>query len=129
MRMRGKVALVTGAASGIGAATARLLAAEGAALVVADVAAEAVERLARELCAHAHPGDVSRDSDARAMVAAAVERFGGLDVLVANAGVFLDARAEDVTEEGWDRVMDVDAKGTFLTCRHAIAAMRERGGR
>jgi NAD(P)-dependent dehydrogenase (short-subunit alcohol dehydrogenase family) len=131
-RLRGKVALITGAGSGIGEATARVFAAHGAALVLADVTPDGVEPLADELAAggapvRTHVGDVSHDAEARAMVAAAVEAFGGLDVLVASAGVFLDARVEDVTEAGLDHVLAVDAKGTFLTCQHAIAAMRTRG--
>lgn len=125
-RLDGKAAVVTGAAKGIGKATAELFAAEGARLVVNDVDGAGIEGLAARLRdAEIVPvvGDVSDVGDARRIVGAATESFGRVDVLVANAGVIplnnvLDARPED-----WDHVMAVDGRGMFLTCKFAIEAM------
>jgi NAD(P)-dependent dehydrogenase (short-subunit alcohol dehydrogenase family) len=126
----GKVALVTGAAQGIGRAIATGLAAAGARIVVADL------RGADEAAA-AFPdgvgvtGDVSSEEDVRRMVDEAVERCGGIDVLVNNAGLYasLEMRPfEQIPLEEWRRVMDVNVASMFLTCRAVVPLMRERGG-
>lgn len=132
-RLNGKSAVVTGAASGIGRATAELFAREGARLVVTDIQAEGLVRLQEELTAtgaevDAVVGDVSAEGDARRMIQAAVDRYGRLDILVANAGVIPLGDVFEMSAADWDQVMAVDGRGMFLTCKYAIAAMRETGG-
>jgi len=134
-RLDGKVALITGAASGIGAVAARLFAGEGARVVVADVSDDAGRATVEEIeaaggqAAYVH-ADVSNADDARAMVAFAVERFGSLDVLHNNAGVFpaADGSVTDTDEDVWDLVMRINLKGVYLGCRFGIPAMLEGGG-
>ncbi len=129
-QLDGKVALVTGAAQGIGRAIADGLAAEGARIVVADLqgAGEA---------ASAYPGgvglevDVANEDAVERMVAETGERCGGLDLLVNNAGLYASLEMRPFTDiplEEWRRVMDVNVASMFLTCRAAVPAMRERGG-
>jgi NAD(P)-dependent dehydrogenase (short-subunit alcohol dehydrogenase family) len=130
-RLRGKSAVVTGAAKGIGRATAELFAREGAGLVVTDIERDGLEGLRERLTAsgaavEAVAGDVSVVEDARRMVAAAVERFGRLDVLVANAGIIPLNTIVEATPEDWDHVMAVDGRGMFLTCKFAVEAMLEQ---
>lgn len=125
-RLDGKAAVVTGAAKGIGKATAELFAAEGARLVVNDVDGAGIEGLAARLRdAEIVPvvGDVSDVGDARRIVGAATESFGRVDVLVANAGVIPLNNVVDARPEDWDHVMAVDGRGMFLTCKFAIEAM------
>lgn len=135
MRLKDKVALVTGGGSGIGRATALLFAREGARVMVSDLRAESAQTTARAIGeeggqADAVAGDVSRARDAQAMVRATVERFGRLDVLVNSAGVSgrnaLPPGASP--EEVWDRVMDVNLKGTYLVSWYAVPEMERRGG-
>lgn len=132
-RLRGKSAVVTGAASGIGRATAELFASEGARLVVTDIQAEGLVRLQEELTATGAEvdsvvGDVSAEGDARRMIQAAVDRYGHLDILVANAGIIPLGDVFEMSAADWDQVMAVDGRGMFLTCKYAIAAMRDSGG-
>jgi NAD(P)-dependent dehydrogenase (short-subunit alcohol dehydrogenase family) len=135
-RLQGKVALITGAASGIGRESARLFAREGAAGVVVvdvtdtpaeDTAAEIVAAGGRAIAVHA---DVSRAADCEAMVARAEEAFGRLDVLFNNAGIMMSAddRAETTAEEVWDTTFAVNVKGVFLGCKYGIPALRRAGG-
>jgi NAD(P)-dependent dehydrogenase (short-subunit alcohol dehydrogenase family) len=129
-RLRGKVAVITGGAGSIGAATARLFVAEGARVVVTDVDERAVADLAAGLGDHAaaHAGDVTSSDDVQAAVGLAVKRFGGLDVAFANAGVFGSiAPVTEYPEDVFDRVMAVNVRGSFLLARHALAAMRDGG--
>lgn len=131
--MWGKSAVVTGAAKGIGRATAELFAREGARLVVNDVDEAGLEELREQLAGdgvevEAVVGDVSVVEDARKIIGAAVESFGRIDVLVANAGVIPLNNVVDATVEDWDHVMSVDGRGMFLTCKFAIEAMLETGG-
>ena len=132
-RLAGKSAVITGAAKGIGRATADVFAAEGARLVVTDIDAEGIARVAAELRDAGHEGvavvgDVSDDADARRMIRAAVDAYGRLDVCVANAGVIPLKRITDATAADWDEVMSIDGRGMFLTCKYAIEAMLETGG-
>jgi NAD(P)-dependent dehydrogenase (short-subunit alcohol dehydrogenase family) len=132
-RLAGKSAVVTGAANGIGRATATVFAAEGARLVVTDIDGDGLETLRADLDAQSAEveivvGDVSQDADAHRMIAAAVERYGRLDVLVANAGVIPLGAITESTAEDWDRVMSIDGRGMFLTCKYAIEAMLQTGG-
>lgn len=132
-RFEGKVALVTGAGSprGIGRATALALAQEGANVVIMDVDAAGVERVAAELNAHApalgEVADVRRKSDMERVVARAVERFGGLDILVNNAGLTRPTKFLDISEDEYDLVIDVNLKGMFMTTQAAVPAMLKRG--
>jgi NAD(P)-dependent dehydrogenase (short-subunit alcohol dehydrogenase family) len=126
--LTGKVAVITGAAGSIGAATARAFAAAGAELVLADLDADRLSALADELGAAAAVTDVTDTDQVRAAVALAGERFGGLDVAFANAGVFGEvAELVDYPEDVFDRVMAVNVRGSFLLCKHALAAMRDGG--
>jgi NAD(P)-dependent dehydrogenase (short-subunit alcohol dehydrogenase family) len=127
MRLAGKVAIVTGAASGIGRATARLLAAEGAKVVAVDLNEAAGRELEGESVVFV-AADVSRGADVERAVATAVERFGGLDILFNNAGIAIFKTLEETSEEEWDRVVDVNLKACYLGIKHAIPAMRARGG-
>ncbi|MBB2772872.1 UNVERIFIED_ORG: NAD(P)-dependent dehydrogenase (short-subunit alcohol dehydrogenase family) [Mycolicibacterium obuense] len=132
-RLFGKSAVITGAAFGIGRATALLFAREGARVVVTDIQREPLLAFADEL-RHAGAevetvvGDVSVEHDAERMIKAAVDRFGRLDVLVANAGIIPLGDALEMTADGWDDVMAIDGRGMFLCCKFAIEAMLPTGG-
>ncbi|MDH3192760.1 MAG: SDR family oxidoreductase [Acidimicrobiia bacterium] len=135
MRLEGKVALITGAASGIGRQTALLLAREGARIAGVDVSSEANEEtaaLVREAGGDmvALQADISNASDCERMVAATEERFGKLDVLFNNAGVMLpdDGDAESTDERVWDLTMAINVKGVFFGCKYGIPALRRAGG-
>jgi NAD(P)-dependent dehydrogenase (short-subunit alcohol dehydrogenase family) len=130
-RLDGKVAVITGAASGIGREAALLFSAEGASVCVADVSAEQGERAAAE-CREAffQQVDVADSASVEAMYAAAGDRFGGIDVLYNNAGISPedDASILETDEGAWQRVQDVNLKGVFLCCKHGIPHLLERGG-
>ncbi|MFE5716170.1 SDR family NAD(P)-dependent oxidoreductase [Streptomyces sp. NPDC056501] len=124
-RLADRVCVITGAASGIGRATAERFLAEGARVVAADLDGE---RLATLEGAVAVIGDVSLPEDARRMIDTAVERYGRLDVLVANAGVIPLLDITEAEAADFDAVMAVDGRGMFLTCKYAIEAMLVSGG-
>jgi NAD(P)-dependent dehydrogenase (short-subunit alcohol dehydrogenase family) len=135
MRLKNKVALITGAGSGIGRESALLFAQEGAAVVVVDVnEAGAQETVAMVQAAGGESifvrADISRAADCQAMVAAAEEQFGALHVLFNNAGIMLadDADAVDTEEAVWDLTMNVNLKGVFLGCKYGVPALRRSGG-
>ncbi len=124
----GRRAIVTGAASGIGRATAELLAAEGAAVVLADVNAEAGEAAAAGIRDRGGRAvfvrcDVTSSADCAATVRTAVEAFGGLDILCNNAGIIRRADVVETTEDEWARVMAVNVTSVFLMSKHAIPVM------
>ncbi|GAT07525.1 SDR family oxidoreductase [Mycolicibacterium novocastrense] len=132
-RLRGKSAVITGAAFGIGRATAVRFAGEGARLTVTDIQSEPLLALADELRetgteVETVVGDVSVPDDAKRMVTAAVDRYGRLDVLVANAGIIPLGDALEVSASDWEEVMAIDGRGMFLTCKFAIEAMLPTGG-
>jgi NAD(P)-dependent dehydrogenase (short-subunit alcohol dehydrogenase family) len=132
-KLSGKVAIVTGSTSGIGEGIARRLAADGAAVVVTGRNTEAGERIAAELREAGGQAvfvraDVSQPEDCERLIAAAVERFGGLDGLVNNAGIFPRASLEESDLAHWEEVLRVNLIGVWLCCRAAIPALRERGG-
>ena len=125
--LRGKVAIITGAGSGIGAETARLLTTHGAQVVIADRDAASAARTAAETGGHAIEMDVTSEADWARTVAATVATFAGLDVLVNCAGIELVRSLGDTSFEQWRRVMSVNLDGVFLGTRAAIPAMRKGG--
>lgn len=132
MRLRGKVALVTGAGQGIGLACARALAREGASVVLADRDEAAGKAAAQALAGEKHEAafvrcDVSRKADVDAAVAAAVTAFGRLDILIANAGIVHAAEFLDLEEADFDRVLAVNLKGVFLAGQAAARQMVKQG--
>lgn len=131
MELQGKIAIVTGAAGGIGSAVARSLAASGATVCVADFADTAA--VLSEVKASGSDGfeyalDVRNPASIRGMVEATCQRYGGLDILVTAAGVAGVGTAAALDEAEWDRIIDINLKGVFLCCQAAIAPMRERKG-
>lgn len=129
-RFEGKVALVTGGGSGIGAATVRRLAREGAQVMIADLSGESAELLATELgsSTDAFQVDVADSAQVNAMTSATVDRFGQLDILFNNAGITSTGTVDTLTDEEWRRVIDVDVSSVFYGCRAAVPIMREQGG-
>ena len=134
MRLKDKVAVVTGAGSGFGEGIARRFAAEGAAVVVADIAPAAAERVAAEITgtggrAKAVTADVSLSAQVKAMYAAAESAFGGLDIVINNAGMpQRNGPMLDVDETTFDRILAVNVKSIYLSAIHGVPLMRKRGG-
>ena len=132
-RLAGRVALVTGAAAGIGAAIAAAFHAEGAKVVIADLNEEGARKTAEAYGADALPVavDVTREAQVQQVVAAALARFGRLDILVNNAGIMRKAYVKDMSADLWDQVLDVNLKATFLCSKAVLPAMiaAGRGGR
>ena len=133
MRLKDKIAIVTGAASGIGKATATTFAREGASVMCADVNAEGAEAVARTIAdtgsdAASVAVDVTREDEIKNMVAETVKRWGKLDVIYNNAGIATGNPVTQVLEEDWDRLIDINLKGVFLGCKHAIPEMLKSGG-
>jgi 2-hydroxycyclohexanecarboxyl-CoA dehydrogenase len=128
MRLDGRTALVTGAASGIGAATARRLAAEGARIVLADLDEDGAHAVAGEVDGYAVPMDVSDPESVRAGVEKAVEQAGPIDVLVNNAGTDRFAFFVHTDPELWDFVVGVNLRGTMAVTHAVLPSMHERGG-
>ena len=127
MRLEGKVAVISGGGSGIGAATARRFAADGAKVVVTGRREGPLAEVADETNGVAIPGDIVEPGHAEATVAAAVDAFGGLDICVANAGVGFGGTAADVTDEQWHRTLEVNVTGAMRLARASIPAMTARG--
>ena len=132
-RLKGKVALISGAAKGMGAIEARMFAKEGASLVLGDVLEDEGAKLALEISAGGAscvftPLDVRKTSQWESAVTKATSAYGRLDILVNNAGVTSRMNLLDTTEEDWDRVLDINAKGSFLGIKAVIPAMRKSGG-
>ncbi len=133
MRLANKVAVLTGAGSGIGRATALLFAREGAQVVVADCVRETGEEtvtLIEQAGGEAifAQADVSQAADVQRMIQTTVATYGKIDILFNNAAVTLPASVVDTTEEVWQKTMDIDLKGVFLPCKYAIPHMIENGG-
>jgi NAD(P)-dependent dehydrogenase (short-subunit alcohol dehydrogenase family) len=133
-RLEGKIALITGASSGIGRATALLFAAEGAKVVIGARRAAELDQLVTEITqaggqAAALAGDVRSEAYAKALVALAVERFGRLDVAFNNAGTLGEGGASTgVSEAGWSDALAINLTGAFLGAKHQIAQMLQNGG-
>ena len=132
-RLKGKVAIVTGGGAGIGGGISRVFGREGAAVVVAEIDPAIGEATAAGIrdaggTAIFHRTDVSVDADIEAMIGRAAAEFGGLDVLVNNAGVGVGRTVEESSLEDWDRIIGINARATFLSMKHAIPHLRARGG-
>ncbi|MBX3010957.1 MAG: SDR family oxidoreductase [Caldilineaceae bacterium] len=135
MKLAEKVVLITGAGSGVGAATARLMAAAGAKVACVGLPAAGVQAVAQELVAAGHvalavAADVADGGQVAAAVAQTVAHFGQLDLLVANAGIQLhteDVQLHELPEAVWDRTHDVNYRGVYLTCKHGLAQMVQQG--
>jgi NAD(P)-dependent dehydrogenase (short-subunit alcohol dehydrogenase family) len=133
MRLEGKVALITGAASGMGASMARIFAREGAKVVVADQLDDEGKKIVADItqangAASFHHLDVTDEANWKDVVAAAVGEFGKLDILVNNAGISGSAVEDLYDTDAWDKIMDVNARGAFFGMKHAIPEMRKIGG-
>lgn len=131
MELKGKVAIVTGGGSGIGRATALILAREGSSVAIADINIETANKVAAQVKEQggrclAVKTDVSRAQEVNHMVEETVRQFGALDILVNNAGIAPRALLQDLEESTWDRVIEVNLKGTFLCTRAAIRHMIQR---
>ncbi len=133
MRLDGKVALITGAASGMGASMARIFAREGAKVALADVLDGEGQKLATEItaangAAAFHHLDVTSEAEWQSVVAAVVAEWGGIDILVNDAGLSGSAAADLFDTAAWDRLMAVNARGVFLGMKFAIPEMKAKGG-
>jgi 3(or 17)beta-hydroxysteroid dehydrogenase len=132
-RVKGKVAIITGAASGMGEASARLFAQEGAKVVLSDINEVDGQRIAQEIISQGGAcvflkHDVASESDWQRVIASTLEQFGKLDVLVNNAGVTVNKDIEETTLEEWRWVMSINLDGVFLGVKYAIGAMKQTGG-
>jgi NAD(P)-dependent dehydrogenase (short-subunit alcohol dehydrogenase family) len=133
MRLQGKVALISGAAHGMGEVEARLFAKEGARVIVADMLANEGQQVANAITADGGEAlflrlDVTREEDWQEVVTTTVARFGRLDILVNNAGISGTYTADLMSTEAWDRIMAINSRGVFLGMKYAIAAMQKTGG-
>ncbi len=129
-RLEGKVAIITGAAKGLGEADARMFAKEGATVILTDVDQENGERIASEIgdAAEFHVQDVREEAGWEKLIDTVVAKHGKLDILVNNAGVVKPGTIETQTEDEYRFVMAVSADATFFGCKHAVCAMKETGG-
>ena len=133
MRLEGKVAIITGGANGLGEATVRDMVKEGAKVIIADIDDEKGKALVEELnkdgkkTAYCNT-DVTKEADVEAMVKMAKDEFGKLDILFSNAGIGSLAPTTELKIEDWQRIIDINLTGVFLSAKHAIPAMREAGG-
>ncbi len=130
MRLAGKVAIITGAASGMGAETARLFAREGAKVVIADMLEHEGRKVAEEIgpAARFEKLDVTKEDNWTEVIAGTVKNFGKLDILVNNAGISGSAEQDLLSTPAWHRIMEVNATGVFYGIKHAIGAMKQTGG-
>ncbi|AOE86424.1 SDR family NAD(P)-dependent oxidoreductase [Pseudomonas sp. TCU-HL1] len=133
MRFKNKVVVITGGAGGVGQALVRLFASEGARLMISDINTDGCEAMvdqARELGAEADclAGNLREKEYCEALIAQAVERFGGVDILLNNAGIIPRGTIEETTDDMWFTAMDVNLNAVFFLCRAAIPHMKQRGG-
>ena len=133
MLLKDKVAIITGAASGIGKATALTFGREGAKVMCADINGDGAEATARTIAdtggeAASIKTDVSSEDDVKEMISATISRWGRLDVLYNNAGIGVGNPVTQVSIEEWDRIIDINLRGVFLGTKHAIIEMLKTGG-
>ncbi len=133
MRLPGKVSIITGGADGIGKATALLFAREGSKLVIADFDPEKGTEFQQTLKGMGYESifvetDVRNSSEVQAMADASIEHFGRIDILVNNAGVAISIPVVELSEDDWNRVVDINLKGVFLCCKYVIPKMIQGGG-
>jgi NAD(P)-dependent dehydrogenase (short-subunit alcohol dehydrogenase family) len=133
MKLKHKVAIVTGAASGIGRACAVAFAREGAKVVVADRNEDGGNETISAIAAEGHECwfaqvDVAKEDDVKRMISDTIERWGEINILFNNAGVVLVKTVEEMTEDEWDRVMSINVKAAFLSTKHVVPHMRRNGG-
>jgi NAD(P)-dependent dehydrogenase (short-subunit alcohol dehydrogenase family) len=131
-RFKDKVVLITGGASGIGFATAVLFLEEGAKVAIADISIDSGKKAVKNLRKLGYDAlfvrtDVSKEKDVKSAVRRVVAKFGRLDILFNNAGIFIDGRVHELSEAEWDRIVDINLKGTFLCSKHAIPQMLKQG--
>lgn len=129
-RLEGKVALVTGGASGLGACSAKLMVQEGAKVVVTDIAEEAARQVVKEIgdAAHFIPLDVTSEEQWINAIAGAAGHFGALHVMVNSAGIGLSKTVEEIELEEWRKVHAIDLEGVFLGCKHGVAEIKKHTG-
>lgn len=130
-RFEGKTVIVTGGASGIGKATAERFLEEGAKVALVDISKRRLDETVSEFRergfeARGYFGDVSKSSDVKKIVKTILKDLGPIDVLFNNAGILIEGTIEDVSEKDWDRIMDINVKGTFLMCKEVIPIMLKR---
>ncbi len=133
MRLEGKVAIISGAASGMGAATARRFAKEGARVVIADMLEEDGRQVAADITrangtAEFMRLDVTNEDNWKAVVEVTVQNYGKLDILVNNAGISGSAASDMLDTDTWDKLMAVNSRGVFLGTKYAVLAMKKAGG-
>jgi len=127
MRLKGKVAIVTGGASGFGEGIVRRFAAEGAKVVIADLNADSAQKIAKEIDGLAVQTDVSKAADVKALADAAVRKFGEIDILVNNAGIGHKPQPlDEISEDMFDRIIAVNAKSVYLTAREIVPRLKAR---
>ncbi len=133
MKLQGKVAIVTGSAAGIGAASARLFASEGARIIAVDIDSAQAGRLAKQIeqtggeCVPV-TADVSRRADVHRAMGTALEKFGRIDILFNNAGIVTPGKIDEISEEQWDRAMAVNVKSMYLFCHAVVPIFKNQGG-
>jgi NAD(P)-dependent dehydrogenase (short-subunit alcohol dehydrogenase family) len=132
-RLKGKSALITGGASGIGFATAKLFLEEGAKVAIADISEKNGQEAVKKLKKKGRDvifikSDVTKEADAKMMVKKTVDEFGKLDILFNNAGILITKKLHELTEAEWDRILGINLKGVFLVSKHAVIQMMKQGG-
>lgn len=132
MKLKDRVALITGGASGIGLATAIAFLEEGAKVAIADISEENGRRALELIDKKGHnvlfiKADISKEADVKRIIDETVTKFGKLDILFNNAGIWIDKKVEDLEVEEWDRIMDINLKGVFLCSKYAVPLMKTQG--
>ena len=127
MKLLDKVAIITGAAQGIGKAIAETFAQEGAKVVVNDIKEDEVKQVAENIRGLSSTADVTKEDAVESMVRQTVDHFGTIDILVNNAGILFPTKIDEITKEEWNRVLDVNLNGVFLCTKAVLGIMKEKG--